>query len=75
MRVALVLPFAPGILRFRGPLIRLLRERGHEVIVLSPDPGEAILAGLRELGVEWREIPLARGGLSPRADLAAIHAI
>ena len=75
MRVALVLPFAPGILRFRGPLIRLLRERGHEVFVLSPDPGEAILAGLRELGVEWREIPLARGGLSPRADLAAIHAI
>ncbi len=75
MRVALVLPFAPGILRFRGPLLRLLRERGHEVFVLSPDPGEPILAGLRDLGVEWREIPLARGGLSPRADLAAIRAM
>ena len=73
MRVALVLPFAAGILRFRGPLLRLLRNRGHEVFVLSPDPGEAILAGLRDLGVAWREIPLARGGLSPRADLAAIR--
>lgn len=75
MRVSLVLPFAPGILRFRGPLLRLLRQRGHEVFVLSPDPGEPIRDGLRDLGVAWREIPLARGGLSPRADLAAIRAM
>lgn len=75
MRIALLLPFAAGILRFRGPLLRMLRTLGHEVVVLSPDPGEAIRGGLGDLGVEWREIPLSRGGLSPRADLAAIRAM
>ncbi len=75
MRLALILPFAPGILRFRGPLLRLLRERGEEVFVLSPDPGDEILKQLQKLGVEWREIPLDRGGLSARADLAAIRAM
>ena len=75
MRLTLVMPFAAGVLRFRGPLLRLLRERGHEVFVLSPDPGEAIRRGLQDLGVGWRAIPLARGGLSPRADLAAIRAM
>lgn len=75
MRATLVMPFAAGILRFRGPLLRLLRERGHEVFVLSPDPGDEIREGLGELGIGWREIPLARGGLSPRADRAAIHAM
>ncbi len=75
MKLALLLPFARGILRFRGPLLRMLRRFGHEVVVLSPDPGPAIVQGLRDLGVAWREIPLARGGLSPRADLAAIRAM
>jgi hypothetical protein len=75
VRLTLVMPFAAGVLRFRGPLLRLLRERGHEVFVLSPDPGEAIRRGLQDLGVGWRAIPLARGGLSPRADLSAIRAM
>lgn len=75
MRIALVMPFAAGILRFRGPLLRMLVERGHALTVLSPDPGDAIRNGLADLGIVWREIPLARGGLSPRADLAAIRAM
>lgn len=75
MRVALVLPFAEGILRFRGPLLAALAERGHRAIVLSPDPGEAIRQGMASLGVEWREVPLARASLSPRADLRSIAAM
>lgn len=75
MRVALILPFAEGILRFRGPLLAALAERGHQPIVLSPDPGEAIRRGMSDLGVEWREVPLERASLSPRADLRAIAAM
>lgn len=75
MRVALILPFAEGILRFRGPLLAALVERGHQPIVLSPDPGEPIRRGMSDLGVEWREVPLERASLSPRADLRAIAAM
>lgn len=75
MRVALILPFAEGILRFRGPLLAALVARGHRAIVLSPDPGEAIRRGLASLGVEWREVPLERASLSPKSDLRAIAAM
>jgi len=75
MKVALLLPFAPGILRFRGPLLRALRDAGHDATVLSPDPGPTILAALGALGVAWRGVPIARAGIDPFSDLAAIAAV
>ncbi len=75
MRIALILPFPEGILRFRGPLLAALAERGHRAIVLSPDPGEAIRRGIAALGVDWREVPLERSRLSPWSDLRSIAAM
>ncbi|RCK80777.1 MAG: Lipid carrier : UDP-N-acetylgalactosaminyltransferase [Candidatus Ozemobacter sibiricus] len=57
--------------KFRGPWMKALREHGCRVTVLSP-PGPYV-PRLRELGLEVREFPLDRTGLSLPAEWRTIR--
>jgi glycosyltransferase involved in cell wall biosynthesis len=55
---------------FRRDLARALRARGDEVVLVSP--GGEYAGRLQQLGYRWLEFPLARRGMNPLAELAAI---
>lgn len=61
--------FAESLLRFRGSLMRDMVARGFRVIGCAPDLGSAVRAGLTNMGVESREVPLHRGTARPLDDL------
>lgn len=81
MRIAVVAGYAPSLVNFRGPLLKALVERGHEVIALAPPddndgpdtPGTA--AALCALGVELLRFPMRRGGLNPFEDARTLQAL
>lgn len=58
---------------FKLSLARALRERGDEVILLSP-PGD-YGPRLRELGFRWEALPVSRSGVNPLAELFTIQRI
>jgi glycosyltransferase involved in cell wall biosynthesis len=75
MRVCVVAGLSRSLLNFRGPLLAAMQERGHEVVAVAPlDEGtDAVEAELVKRSVAFEPIKLARGGLSPRQDLASIR--
>lgn len=73
MKIALIAGYSPSLLNFRGPLLRALRERGHEVLALAPDDDPAVPPALRRMGVTFLPAPIRRSGLNPLADLAALR--
>jgi glycosyltransferase involved in cell wall biosynthesis len=75
MRVILVGGLASSLLNFRGRLLKTLVEHGHEVIACAPDAPPEVRAGLTELRVRYRHIPLARAGLNPWGDLQTLRAL
>lgn len=64
-----------SLINFRGPLLRALVERGDHVVACAPDAPTAVRHGLRELGADYRNVPLERTGLSPLRDLVALLAL
>jgi glycosyltransferase involved in cell wall biosynthesis len=78
MRIVVIAGYAPSLLNFRGPLLRALLARGHEVIALAPpeEPSPAATeSGLGALGVRLLRYPLERGGLDPRRDVQTLFAL
>lgn len=59
-----------SMLNFRGPLIEDLIAHGHKVYALAPQMGDGVADALRRLGADPVEIPLARTGTNPLADLS-----
>jgi glycosyltransferase involved in cell wall biosynthesis len=55
---------------FRLELAKALRERGDEVVLVSPDGIYA--SRLEELGFRWVCFPLSRRGLNPLVEIGAI---
>jgi glycosyltransferase involved in cell wall biosynthesis len=55
---------------FRLPLARSLRERGYEVVLISP-PGEFV-PRLLEAGFRWIEFRMARKSLDPLGELVTL---
>ncbi|MBL9150035.1 MAG: glycosyltransferase family 4 protein [Phycisphaerae bacterium] len=74
-RVALVGGFGDLVIKFRGPLIRDLVARGHEVSVCVPKADstlhESIVRDIAACGATWVDVPLDRTGTNPRNELAA----
>ena len=81
MRILVVAGYAPSLVNFRGPLLRALVARGHEVVALAPPdeddaPGASdVQAILRGMGVELLRFPLRRGGVDPLQDLGTLLAL
>lgn len=74
-KVLIVGSFAPSLIRFRGPLIVEMIERGHQVVAAAPLIDEQTAASLRELGAAPRQIPLSNVSLNPFALLRSIRAM
>ena len=60
---------AESLLRFRGSLMREMVARGFRVVGCAPHIGSSVRAGLADMGVESREVPLRRGAARPLDDL------
>lgn len=68
-KIAVIGGYAPSLLNFRGPLIRALRARGHEVVAFAPEHDVETATELLKLGVRYHPVPLERSGLNPLRDL------
>ena len=67
---ALIVGGLPGsLVNFRGPLLKALRARGHEVWAAANGPDPDTQAKLKEMGVEYHPVRIARAGMSPWADV------
>lgn len=68
-RVALISPYAPSIVSFRGALIRDLIQAGAEVVALAPDYTTEIRTAVANLGAVPGGYPLNRAEIDALADL------
>lgn len=77
MRILILASLSRSLLNFRGPLLRALRERGHEVIAAAPsdDGVVAVQEQLASMAIRFEPVPLARGGLNPFNDLRSLRAL
>lgn len=71
-RLALIGNQAFSMLNFRGPLIRDIVERGHEVYAFAPDFDETSRSAIRALGAQPMDHGLQRTGRNPIRDAAGI---
>lgn len=55
------------LVNFRGDLIKEMVNNGHEVIAIGPEPG--FESSLASLGASFIQLPMARAGINPLADL------
>ena len=73
-RILLIASFAPSLANFRGPLIRALVARGHDVHVAAPGAVAEIAGSNLVTLVTAHDTPLDRTGIGPLANLRAIAA-
>lgn len=72
MKIVIIGTVASSILGFRGPMIRLLVERGHSVYAFAIDFNDEHKTKLRSWGVVPVDYSLSRSGLNVFADLLTI---
>jgi len=75
MRILIVGGFARSMVNFRGPLLKVLAARGHEVVACVPNASNEIRSALAGLGARYRHVPLDRTGLSLVGDWRALMSI
>ena len=75
MRVALIGSRARSLINFRGPLLRAMMARGHEVVAFAPDFDDSVRSQLDQWGVVHHSIPMERAGISPVADLRTMRSL
>lgn len=71
-KVMVVGGYDRSLLNFRGPLLAALAQAGHDVVAAAPAETSEVPRGLKELGVRFAPVPLARAGLNPVADLGSL---
>ncbi|HET9031773.1 MAG TPA: glycosyltransferase family 4 protein [Dokdonella sp.] len=71
MKILIIAGFADSIITFRGDLIRAMQAQGCEVHVAAPEVASSprTQGTLAAMGVQLHEIPLARTGTNPFADI------
>jgi glycosyltransferase involved in cell wall biosynthesis len=75
MRVLVVGGHAPSLLNFRGPLLKALVRRGHQVYACAPNASAELQERLRSIGVEYFHIPLRRASINVFHDFATVRAL
>lgn len=74
-RVVVVASLTWSLVCFRLDLLKALVAAGHEVTALAPDDDRAAIATLERIGVRFEQIPMARTGTNPLADLRTLMAL
>lgn len=74
MKTIILASLAASLCNFRGPLILALREAGHDVHAAAPGlmRDTETRDWLEARGVICHDVPLARAGLNPLADIRAM---
>lgn len=64
--------YAPSLVNFRGPLIREIVARRHDVIGMANETAPDVAAALCDLGAGYRPYPVRRGSMNPIAELRTL---
>lgn len=64
--------FADSLIKFRGPMLLAMVQRGHRVTAVAPSASPMVRASLSSMGVDYRDVPLSRTGLNPLPDLRTL---
>lgn len=76
MKIIVVASLTRSLINFRRSLLESIVSSGdHDVIALAPENDERVVEALRQIGVSFRTIPMARTSLNPLADLRTIGAL
>jgi glycosyltransferase involved in cell wall biosynthesis len=67
--VVVIASLAESLIRFRGALLKEMIRRGHTIYAIAPAGDASTIQSLSQLGVIFMQLPLARAGLNPLADL------
>lgn len=67
-RIVVMAGYAPSLVNFRGPLLRALRQQGHEVIALAPGDAPEIQSQLSAWGIPYHPVSLERTGMNVYRD-------
>ena len=73
MRIAVVGSQLHALVNFRGPLMREMTARGHQVCAICPEGPARYRELLTQWGVEYQPIFLDRAGLNPLKDLKTMR--
>lgn len=73
LKIVVISNAAGSLVRFRGPLLRLLVERGHQVHTLAPEYTEEECRELEALGVLPESYRIERTGQNPLSDLRTLR--
>jgi glycosyltransferase involved in cell wall biosynthesis len=71
-KIAVAANSAGNIVTFRQGLIRALKDRGYEPVIIAPRAAAAEQR-MTNLAVEWHSVDLARSGLNPIEDLRLLR--
>jgi len=71
-RILVLGSHADSLVYFRKEMLREMARNNH-VIACAPDANANVIAQLQAMGIEYRNIQLARTGLNPFADLLTIR--
>jgi glycosyltransferase involved in cell wall biosynthesis len=74
-RIVVLGSYAPALINFRGPLLQAMRANGHSVLALAPERDEIVAKSLKDMGVEFGTVPMARATIAPLTDLRTILAL
>ncbi|MEX0387409.1 glycosyltransferase family 4 protein [Spiribacter onubensis] len=77
MKILILGSISRSLLNFRGPLIQRLRERGYNVTTytVADENSSKVAETLKDWGVEYHTVDIARGGTNPLADIRTRLAI
>jgi glycosyltransferase involved in cell wall biosynthesis len=74
-RVVVISSYSNSLVNFRLELLKRMAREGHRVYALGPEHDDYVIEKLREIGVTFIRIPMARAGLNPLQDVATFLAI
>ena len=77
MKFLIICSYPPSVLKFRGDLIKALKEKGFEIHIAAPEfanyPKET--KALKSLGYILHNVPIQRTGTNPLRDAAALSSL
>ncbi|WVT08144.1 glycosyltransferase family 4 protein (plasmid) [Sinorhizobium chiapasense] len=73
--IAVVASLTASLTIFRLELLRRLAGAGHDVIAFAPESDARVEQELKQIGVRFVRIPMARTGLNPLEDLRTLWSL
>ncbi|MBX3444223.1 MAG: glycosyltransferase family 4 protein [Planctomyces sp.] len=68
MKIAIMGSLARSLVNFRGPLLRRLKDGGHDVVAIAGEEDASVASELAAWGIEFQAVPFVRRGQNPVAD-------